>query len=120
VELVVDTLFNHFDPWTILALKKALREKAIKKLPSKHQFIIDSGFALRLLLEFYRSERRNRYKLLRQSFYGSGTGGKITFKTFRKVMEMNYPEASDAEVAFLFRESHAFGNVRPKVFYRLV
>jgi hypothetical protein len=87
VEFVVDLLFNRYEPWTILSLKKSIREKAVKKLPNKHYYLVDSGFVLRLMLEFYRGERRNRYKLLRQSFYGTGTTtGKISFNWFRKVI----------------------------------
>ena len=58
--------------------------------------LIDSAFVLRILLEFYKAERVNRYKLLREAFLASssvGMGGKlcISFANFKKVLELSFP-----------------------------
>lgn len=54
-----------FDPVNVMLIKKQLKEK-IKVKKEKH--LIEAGFVLRILLEFYRIERKNRYKLLKEAF----------------------------------------------------
>ena len=55
-----------------------LREKAVNKTITKNLFIVDASFVLRILLEFYRVERRNRYKMFKIAFGSRATN--ISFK----------------------------------------
>lgn len=108
-EFVVDVVLHQYENNSIQQLKRALRERSIKKNMSKHIYIIDSGFALRVFLEFYRGERKNRYKLLKHSMQAMR---QINFKNFKKFILSNYPKSSDLEIATLFRESSAYGQIR--------
>lgn len=87
-------------------MRKVLKEKAIKKISSKPIYIIDAAFVMRILLEFYRVERRNRYKMFKQAF--GSRASNIGFKQFRIVMISNYPDMSDLEMARLYRLSYSF------------
>jgi len=77
----------------------------LKKVPSRHTYIIDSGYALRVMLEFYRNERKNRFKLLRESFDNNNYS--MNYKHFHKVLQLNFANISEVEIATLFRESFA-------------
>lgn len=59
-------------------MKKVLREKAVNKTITKNLYIVDASFVLRILLEFYRVERRNRYKMFKIAFGSRATN--ISFK----------------------------------------
>jgi hypothetical protein len=50
--------------------------------------MIDSGFALRVLLEFYRVDRKNRYNLIKETFETFNYKGCVnaSFKSFRKII----------------------------------
>lgn len=94
-------------------MKRTIREKAKRKSASHTIFIVDSAFVLRILLEYYRAERRNRYKLIKMALQansiGSGGSKYVSFKLFRKVIQTNFIGTSDLEVATLFRDSFAVG-----------
>lgn len=72
--------------------------------------MIDSGFALRVLLEFYRCDRKNRFNLIKEAFESNNYKGciNVSFKAFRKVVQTNF-EISDLEVANLYRECWCIG-----------
>lgn len=57
------------------------------------------------MLEFYRNERRNRFKLLKEAFDHT-----ISFKGFKKIMKLNFPNVSEVEIATLYRESYVYTN----------
>jgi len=76
--------------------------------------LLESGLVLRVLLEFYRIERKNRYKLLKEAFLANsaiGSSGKfcISFQAFKKILFLNFPDASEAEVSHLYRDAYALG-----------
>lgn len=102
-EFLVDLVMNRYDPHNLNQVKKTLREKAKKKILNKPQMYLDPHFVLRILLEFYRIERKNRLKMLRDTFASFSTlqpNGKfgVNFKNFKKVFEANFPNATDLEV----------------------
>lgn len=87
--------------------------------------MIDSGLVLRTLLEYYRAEKRSRYKLIRDLFFnqqGNSIDGRysINFDGFRKIFENNnFPNTTELEKAQLYRECYALGKgiVSPEVFF---
>lgn len=83
-----------------------MREKAVNKTITKNLYIVDASFVLRILLEFYRVERRNRYKMFKIAFGSRATN--ISFKQFRVVLISNYPSITDLELATLYREAYSF------------
>ena len=103
---------KNYDQLAVMTLKKQLKEK---KKTKNNINLIDSGFVLRILLEFYRVERKNRYKLLKEAFMQQssfGAYGKlhITFHSFKKIIELNYPNTPDSETAELYRDTYALGS----------
>ncbi|KAM3140320.1 hypothetical protein pb186bvf_007480 [Paramecium bursaria] len=105
-EFVVNHILKQYEVITLQQVKRVLREKAIQKIANKSIFIIDSGFVLRILLEFYRVERRNRYKMLKMAF--GNRAQNITFRQFRIVMIANYPNITDLELASLYKNAYSF------------
>lgn len=88
MEDLVDTIMHRYDPVNLLLIKKQIREN-IKTKNGKN--LIESGFLLRILLEFFRSECRNRYKLLKEAFMSQsniGPSGKfcISFVSFKRII----------------------------------
>lgn len=87
--------------------------------------MLDAALALRTLLEYYRSERKMRYKLIRDLFFnqpGKSIDGRysLNFDSFRKVFENNnFPNTSELEKASLYRECYSLGRgvVSPEVFF---
>jgi hypothetical protein len=59
---------KRYDPMNLQQVKKTLREKAKKKILNQSFLYVDAYFVLRILLEFYRIERKNRLKMLRDTF----------------------------------------------------
>jgi hypothetical protein len=121
-EFVVDTVMSKYDSNNLLQVKRVLREKAKRKILTSNRLTIDAYFVLRILLEFYRVERKNRLKMLRETFgacqslQSNGKFG-VSFKNFKKIFEINFPKASDLEVpnphrskmCTLYRDSHMLG-----------
>ena len=98
----------NYEQQTIHLIKRTLREKAIRKVNSRHSYIIDSGYSLRVMLEFYRTERRNRFKLLKEAFDNNNYA--MSFKNFRKIIHLNFPHVCEVEIATLYRESFVYSN----------
>lgn len=109
---LIDLIMARYDQTNVMLIKKQLRERSRVK---NNRQVIDSGFVLRILLEFYRIERRNRYKYLREAFIASSSIGAnsgklcINFFNFRKILEMTFPDLSDTEIAELYRNSYSVG-----------
>lgn len=86
--------------------------------------LIEGGFILRVLLEFYRLEKKNRYKLLKEAFIANsamGSSGKfsISFPAFKKILMVNFAESTETEVSQLYREAYSIGqgSVTIDIFY---
>ena len=110
-EVVVDLIMGRYDQFNLNHIKRGLREKAKNKYNS---ILIDGAFVLRIILEFYRIERKNRYKLLKEVFLAQSTLGfeqqiSVTFRAFKNICELNYPAATDLDVAELYRECYNIG-----------
>ena len=76
---------------------------------------MESGFVLRLLLQHYKIEKQNRYKMLKEGFQTIQTIGEhrkfvITFTNFKKLMDLSCPKIPEIEVAQLYREAYAAGH----------
>ncbi|CAD8184397.1 unnamed protein product [Paramecium octaurelia] len=105
-DFVVTHLFSQYEVSTIQQVKRVLKERAVRKIQNKNIYIIEAAFVLRILLEFYRVERRNRYKMFKIAFGSRATN--ISFKQFRIVLISNYPKITDLELATLYREAYSF------------
>lgn len=124
-EALVDLMMKNYDSFNTILIKKQIKEKIHQNNPKGLQ-LIDSGFVLRVMLEFYRIERKNRYRLLKEAFVSSSTlnaNGKfsVPFYNFRKIMNLSYPECAALEVSTLYRECYSLGQgqVTVDTFYTL-
>lgn len=62
-EFVVDLIMKKYDPNNLFEVRKMLRDKAKKKNLNSFNLYVDAYFVLRVLLEFYKIERKNRFIL---------------------------------------------------------
>lgn len=107
-EYAADVLLHQYEKNTKFNFKRHLRDNAVMKTSSV--YIVDSGLTLRLLLEVYREERKNRFILLKDALTNSiSSSSNVGFKMFRKVLLTNFPTVTDLEIATLFRESYSYG-----------
>ncbi len=87
-EDLLDLVMKNYDQMSTMIIKKQLKDHAKNK---NKRDIIDSGFLLKILLEFYRVERKNRYKLLRDAFLSQSSfvqGGRyiVKFHNLKKIL----------------------------------
>lgn len=62
---IVDTVFERFN----LQMQKFIRNQLRKKIKKKNDIqMIDSSFVLRILLEYYKRERYNKYKKIKDLY----------------------------------------------------
>lgn len=93
-------------------LAKALQAKAKRKAESQH---LDSAFVLRLLLEFYRREKRCKYAAIARLFaaapvQGVGFKRSTAFSDFKSICRSLNQDFSELQVARLYRDTWAAGN----------
>ena len=67
-EFLVDLIMRKYDSFNTNAVKKTLRERVKRKGKFNPQSLIDSGLVLRLLLEQYRADKKQRFKLFYDVF----------------------------------------------------
>jgi len=111
-EKLIEIILNKLGQEDFNTVKFKLRERAKKKAG---KFFIDSGFVLRVLLEFYRNEKRLKLLMLQETFNKVSTSGKnnkphVTFDVFKQFIEINYSFVSELEKARLYREAWHIGN----------
>lgn len=114
---VIENLFRTFEEETVNFLKKKLKAKA--KIKNNIVFI-DSGFVLRIFLEYYRLERKHRFRLLQELFLVKAQNKLyIKFEEFKQIMEAFQINISDLEKAFLYREAFnvSQGKIDAEVFF---
>ena len=106
--LIVDLIMSSYDEPTKIFLKQKLSEKSKLK---NHYYLIDAAFALRLLLEYYRLERKQKLRIIKNLFISLPNELKIkrkiainSFKAFKLLIEKNTPNCTEIEKAELFRE----------------
>lgn len=124
--ILVDLIMSSYDEPTKLFLKKKLSEKA--KLKNNH-LLIDSAFVLRLLLEYYRLERKQKLRIIKNLFILLPNELKIkrkiainSFKAFKMLIEKNTPNCTEIEKAELFRECWqvGLGEITPEIFFTVL
>ncbi len=64
-EFLLEMLMKTFDIEVINFIKAKMRDRAKRKTKCT---LIDSGFFLRILLEFYRTERKHRFRFIQNLF----------------------------------------------------
>ncbi len=69
-EKVMEIMFRTLEANTLQQLKRQINERIKVKTSNKIR-LIDSGFLLRIFLQFYRIERATRFKMLKEGFYAS-------------------------------------------------
>lgn len=109
VEFIVDHLLQSVESHTLHQVKRVIRDKALEK--ARELLIVDAGFVLRILLELYREERKDRYLMLKNMFHSISVSvsHNVNFRSFRKIVQSFYPTTSESEIATLFRESYSYG-----------
>ncbi|KAL4439583.1 hypothetical protein ABPG74_003985 [Tetrahymena malaccensis] len=110
-EILIRSILTKFDQSTTEYLISQIKNKAVLK--SKKQ-LIDAHLVLRLLLEYFRTERQQRYKLIKQLFYSQqceNKDGKYTlnFTSFRNIFHKNFVTTTELEKAQIFRECYSIG-----------
>jgi len=111
-EKLIEIILNKLGQEDFNTVKFKLRERAKKKAG---KFFIDSGFVLRVLLEFYKNEKRLKLLMLQETFNKVSTSGKnnkphVTFDVFKQFIEINYSFVTELEKAKLYREAWHIGN----------
>ncbi|EAS06721.2 hypothetical protein TTHERM_00688610 (macronuclear) [Tetrahymena thermophila SB210] len=118
---IVEMVMCRYDQANIEFMIGTLFRKSTKK---KGQYLIDSSLVLRLLLEYYRAERVQRFRLIKELFFsqqGYEINGQfaINFDSFCKIFNDNYKGTTNLEKAQLYRDCMTIGNgiVTSDIFY---
>lgn len=116
---------NH-DENTRNFIKQKLSEKTKFK---KTALLIDSAFVLRVLLEYYRLERKQKLRLIRNLFISLPISQKSkkklavnSFKAFRVLLEKINNNCCELDKAELFRECWqiGLGEITPEIFFTVL
>ena len=109
-ELIVDMVMHKYEISLRSTIKSKLSDKAKRK--GSHAFI-DSAFVLRVLLEYYRLERVDKFNLLEELFnskmHRDDDKETVSFENFKKILQFNWPQLTDLEVSELYRETWGVG-----------
>lgn len=121
-ERCIEQIFHKYEPTSLNFLRNKLREKAKKK--NNHHRHLDSAFVLRVCLEYYRVERLQRLKIIRELFLAQSskdTSGRLSlsFEAFKSIFDYNFPSITDLERASVYRDCFCVGQgiVTPEVFF---
>jgi len=126
VQILVDLIMNNYDDQSRHFVKQKLSEKA--KFKNQH-LLIDSGFVLRIFLEYYRTERKQKLKIIKNLFMILPSDQKIkkknaitTFKAFKNLLEKISTNSTELDKAELFRECWQVGSgeITPDVFFTVL
>lgn len=123
---IIDLILSNFEEPTRQFIKQKVNEKT--KFKTK-QIMIDSSFVLRILLEYYRLERKQKFKLI-QSLFLSLPATQIikkklainSFKIFKYLIDKIHVSCSEITKAELFREAWqvGLGEITPEVFFTVL
>jgi len=116
-ESIVDLVLKHFDEESKGFIKARLREKAKGK---NKKLLIDVSFVLKVLLEYYRLERKQKFLNIRDLFRvlsiqrnmnnSNKKSSLITdFGTFKILIEKIYGKTTEIEKAEFYRECFQIG-----------
>ena len=109
-EMIVDLVLKHFDEETKSFIKARLREKAKGK---NKRLFIDASFVLKILLEYYRLERKQKFQTIQDLFkilMINKFKRNVDFETFKRIIVKVHPKITELEKAELFRECWGLGN----------
>ncbi|EAS03241.2 hypothetical protein TTHERM_00535770 (macronuclear) [Tetrahymena thermophila SB210] len=109
--ILIRSVLTKFDQSTVEYLISQIKNKSVLK--GKKQ-LVDAQLVLRLLLEYFRTERQQRYKLIKQLFYSQkleNKDGKYTlnFTSFRNIFHKNFISTTELEKAQIYRECYSIG-----------
>ncbi|KRX07567.1 hypothetical protein PPERSA_11116 [Pseudocohnilembus persalinus] len=126
-EILIDSVMKRYDNMSKVYLKSEMKER-VKEIqistadPKKQKIIqaVDSGFILRSMLHYYKSEKQQQYKALQEAFQAVQTIDKtgkfnVNFINFRKVLEVTFHNATSLEIANMYREAYAIGQGRVQI-----
>ena len=125
-EMIVDLVLKHFDEETKGFIKARLREKAKGK---NKKLFIDVSFVLKIMLEYYRLERKQKFHTIKDLFKillaNKIQNKKIIiteFDTFKIFMSKIYPKTTELEKAELFRECWQISNgeITPEIAFTVL
>ena len=109
-ERLIDLIMHKYDLNIKSTIKSKLADKSKRKGPQNY---IDSAFVLRVLLEYYRLERVDKFYLLEELFnsklHKEDDKETVSFENFKKILQFNWPQLTDLEICELFRESWGVG-----------
>lgn len=121
-EKLVDLIMHKFELTIKTTIKSKLADKSKRKGP---RMFIDGAFVLRILLEYYRLERIDKFYLLEELFkakmHKEEDRETVSFENFKKIIQFNWPQITDLETAELFRETWGIGQggVTAEAFFTL-
>jgi hypothetical protein len=117
---VVNTVMSNLPNSTLEELLSILKERSKQRL---NLLCIESCFVLRVLLEYYRQEKIQRYKAIKEVFnrmlFDDMHMDKHHYSSFVHVCKNLFPSLSDIQVARFYRDLHAMtdGNISPEAFF---
>lgn len=110
---ILNTILSDFDKTVISFVTNQITKKLTKIENIEY---IDVGFVLRILLEFYRSERIQKLILIRKLFqafaklaYGNWSRNNVKFTEFKEIMEEISPGTTNL----------VFLSLLKKIFYKI-
>lgn len=121
-ENLIDLIMHKYDISIKSTIKSKLSEKCKRKGP---QILIDGAFVLRVLLEYYRLERIDKFYLLEELFnakmHKEDEKETVSFENFKKIIQFNWPQITDLETSELYRETWGIGQgaVNAEAFFTL-
>ena len=119
-EELIDLIMHKYDVTIKSTVKGKMSEKSKRKGAKSY---IDSAFVLRVLLEYYRLERIDKYYLLEELFnsklHKEDDKETVSYENFKKILQFNWPQVTDLECCELFRECWGVGQgtVNAEVFF---
>ncbi|CAD8134019.1 unnamed protein product [Paramecium octaurelia] len=108
-ESILLRFLEQFDKINQTLVMRAVNERIVEG--KKDRKLIQTGFVLQLLLEIFRIDRINRYKILSFAFPAQP----ITFKQFHKFVRGNFSKCTEGETADLWREVYMISNGIPNL-----
>lgn len=117
---VVHTVMSNLPSSTLEELLNILKERSKQRL---NILCIESCFVLRVLLEYYRQEKIQRYKAIKELFnrmqFDDMNSDKHHYSSFVHICKNLFPSLSDIQVAKFYRDLNAMtdGNISPEAFF---
>ena len=111
---VLENVFLSFEKPVLDFIRNKLKEKGGKM--TLNGLLIDSAYALRLFLEFYKTEKTKKMSLIKDLFLSfhsfevpNVNALSVSYQSFKKVIEA-FNEFSEAEIPDFYRKVWNFGN----------